>query len=111
MMDLYLQMILIIMITIGVAFIVLGLVTKRHQQRSGLINIVAYHTLDPRKGIAVAVMKVGRELLFLGVTPNEVKLLKTVQEGDIETDYRKKNLDERMRFLQILKERLSNEIH
>jgi flagellar biogenesis protein FliO len=40
--------------------------------------------IGPKKGVAA--LKIGREVLILGVTTNEVRLLKTFQENELDLD-------------------------
>ncbi len=68
---------------IGIILVVAIFLRKR-QAVTGLMNIVAYQSFGQRK--AIAAMKIGREILLLGITHNDIKLLKTFKEGDIEMD-------------------------
>lgn len=82
-MDSYLQMIFAFGVVIGLLFILYGIAIKRRQLEKGLINIIAYKVLDHRRGVAVAVMKIGSELLFIGVTPSDMKVLRTVKDTEL----------------------------
>lgn len=71
----------------ALAFVILliagaGHVLKKKQNRSGLMKIVGYHPFGPRKGVAA--MKIGKEILILGVSQNDMRLLKTFREDEIE---------------------------
>jgi flagellar biogenesis protein FliO len=81
MMD-YLQILFASGIVIGMLFILYGIAMKRRQVEKGLINIIAYKVLDHRRGVAVAVMKIGSELLFIGVTPSDMKVLSRVKDTE-----------------------------
>ncbi len=107
-MDLYLQIVISLLLVLGAVFVILGLWGRRYQRGSGLIDIVAYRSLDPRKGTAVAVVKVGREMLFLGITQSEIRLLRTLRESDIQVPPQRR-LDEGFRFLRLLREKLADE--
>ena len=56
-----------------------GYVMKRKQNRFGLMSIISYQPFGPKKGVAA--LKIGKEVLILGVTPNDMRLLK-VFSGD-----------------------------
>lgn len=81
--ETYVQMFLALAGVIGVILVV-SLFLKKRQAVTGLMNIVAYQSLGQRK--AIAAMKIGREILLLGITHNDIKLLKTFNENDIEMD-------------------------
>ncbi len=83
MMDSYIQMLFAFGAVLGLLLIFYGFTVRRRQAERGLINIIAYRVLDARRGVAVAVMKIGEELLFIGVTPNDMKVLKTLPEGEV----------------------------
>lgn len=83
MMDSYIQMLFAFGAVLGLLLIFYGFAMRRRQAERGLINIIAYRVLDSRRGVAVAVMKIGGELLFIGVTPNDMKVLKTLQDGEV----------------------------
>ncbi|RMG01457.1 MAG: hypothetical protein D6726_09525 [Nitrospirae bacterium] len=44
----------------------------------GLLKTLGYLSMGPRKGIAI--VKAGREVMLIAVTPTDLKLLKTVPE-------------------------------
>jgi flagellar biogenesis protein FliO len=46
------------------------------------MSIIGYQAVGPKKGVAA--LKVGREVLILGVTPNDMRLLKTFREDELE---------------------------
>ncbi len=82
MMDSYIQMLFAFGAVLGLLLIFYGFTIRRRQAERGLINIIAYRVLDAKRGVAVAVMKIGEELLFIGVTPNDMKVLKTLPERE-----------------------------
>lgn len=53
---------------------------RKKQQNSSLMSIVAYQSVGQKN--AVAALRVGGEVLILGVTPSEFKVLKTLKEED-----------------------------
>lgn len=86
MMDLYLHMGLALVLVSGLIFL-LGLFVKKKQDKGSLMKIMGYQSLGPKKGMAM--VKVGQEVLLLGVTANDVKLLKTLSGHDDETGHRR----------------------
>jgi len=78
--DLYLQMILALGAVIGL-ILILALAVRKRGVKSGMMQVLAYHSFGPRKGVAA--VKVGREVLLLGVTTTDLKLLKTLSESDL----------------------------
>jgi len=72
--ELYLQMVVaLILVTAVIVF--LGLVMKKKQGKDGLMKVLGYQSLGPKKGIAM--VRIGQEVLVVGVTATDVKLLKT----------------------------------
>ncbi|RJQ55761.1 MAG: hypothetical protein C4526_03160 [Nitrospiraceae bacterium] len=59
-----------------------GFFFKKKQNRTGFMSIVGYQPFGPKKGVAA--LKVGKEVLILGVTSNEMRLLKSFAEGELE---------------------------
>ncbi|RJQ13396.1 MAG: hypothetical protein C4560_14335 [Nitrospiraceae bacterium] len=59
-----------------------GFLLKKKQNRFGLMSVVGYQPLGPRKGVAA--LKVGKEVLILGVTTNDMRLLKTFREDELD---------------------------
>jgi len=68
---------LVILLILGFGFFY-----RKRQKGSGLISVVAYQSLGQKIGIAA--VKVGREILVLGITPNDFKLLKRYDAGSSE---------------------------
>jgi flagellar biogenesis protein FliO len=79
--DLYLQLILALALVIGVIFLV-GAVLRKNQYRDGLMKVMGYQSLGPKKGVAA--VKVGKDILILGVTPTDLKLFKTLTDAEAE---------------------------
>jgi flagellar biogenesis protein FliO len=76
-----------IQIVIALVFVLLliiatGFILRKKQNRPGLMHIVGYQSFGPKKGVAA--LKVGKEILILGVTSNEMRLLKAFGEGELE---------------------------
>ena len=59
-----------------------GFVLKRKQNRFGLMSVVSYQPFGPKKGVAA--MKIGKEVLILGLTPNDIRLLRVFKDEDID---------------------------
>jgi len=76
----YLQMIFALSFVI-VLIVGAGYLMKRRQNKYGLMNILSYQSMGPRKGVAA--IKIGKEILILGITPNDMRLLKTFREDEI----------------------------
>jgi flagellar biogenesis protein FliO len=80
--DLYLQLILALALVIGVIFF-LGALLKKNQSKDGLMKVLGYQSLGPKKGVAA--VKIGKEVLILGVTPTDLKLFKTITDAEAES--------------------------
>lgn len=63
---------------VALLIVLLSLFLKRKQQAPGLMHVVAYQSIGPKKGVAA--LRVGGEILLLGVTPTDVRLLRTYDE-------------------------------
>jgi flagellar biogenesis protein FliO len=73
--DLSLQIILALALVVGVIFLLSGMLRK-NRSRDGLMQVVGYQSLGPKKGVAA--VKIGNNVLILGVTPADLKLFKTL---------------------------------
>ncbi len=78
----YIQVITALGGVIGL-IILLGFFLRKRQVRNEVMKIIAYHPLGSRKGIAA--MRVGDEVLLLGVTPADIKLLRRYHASEIES--------------------------
>jgi flagellar biogenesis protein FliO len=58
-----------------------GFVLKKKQNRFGLMSVVSYQPFGPKKGIAA--LKVGKEILLLGVTANDMRLLRVYRDDEL----------------------------
>ncbi len=77
----YLQMAAALVFVI-ILIVAAGYVLKRKQNRFGLMSIVGYQPFGTKKGVAA--LKVGSEILILGVTPNDMRLLKVYKDGELD---------------------------
>lgn len=59
-----------------------GHIMRKRQKGTGLMSIVSYQPFGPKKGVTA--LKVGKEVLILGVTPGEIRLLKTFREDELQ---------------------------
>lgn len=59
-----------------------GYYLRKKQNRFGLMSIVSYQPFGPKKGVAA--LKIGGEVLILGVTQNDMRLLKTFREDELD---------------------------
>lgn len=69
----YLRMFVALGAVVGLIYIAAAFMRKR-QGKPGILRVMAYQSFGPKKGIAL--LKLGGEILLLGVTPNELKLMK-----------------------------------
>ena len=56
----------------------ISFVYKKKQKAANLLNLVAYQSFGQKMGVAA--VRVGSEILVLGVTPTDMKLLKKIQD-------------------------------
>jgi flagellar biosynthetic protein FliO len=61
---------------VGGLIFLLGHFVKKKQGQGSLIKILGYQSLGPKKGLAI--VRIGREAILLGVTANDIKLLKNL---------------------------------
>ena len=71
----------------ALAFVILLIVTagyliKKKQNRFGLMSVVSYQPFGQKKGVAA--LKIGGEVLILGVTQNDMRLLKVFKEDELD---------------------------
>jgi|Deesub1362A_J573_1020465.scaffolds.fasta_scaffold00398_23 flagellar biogenesis protein FliO len=78
----YVQMVAALAAVVSLIFL-LSFLYRRRQKAPGLMDIVAYQSLGPKRGIAA--LRVGGEILIIGVTPTDFKLLRTLDEKDFHT--------------------------
>ncbi len=99
----YIQMILALTAVIGIIFITSFFLKKRHS-KPGIIDILAYQSFGPRKGIAA--MKIGGEVLLLGITSTDITLLKTFMENEFE-EHTSSEINRKLKTLRDVKERFN----
>ena len=71
----------------GLLFVIILIVAaayvmKKKQDRFGLMTVISYQPFGTKKGVAA--LKIGAEVLILGVTPNDMRLLKVFKESELE---------------------------
>ncbi len=76
--DAYLQMIISLTAVITLIF-VLAYGFKKRRKGVGFMRLVEYLSFGPKRGVAA--LKIGKEVLIIGVTPTDFRLLKTVDEA------------------------------
>lgn len=105
MIGIYIKMILALGVVLGL-ILAIGISLKRRRGKGvELIKILAYQSLGMKKGISV--IKIGRELLVLGITSTDIRLLKTLNESEIESET-VRDIAERVSALRTIKEGLLN---
>ncbi|MBI5408351.1 MAG: FliO/MopB family protein [Nitrospirae bacterium] len=70
-------LIFVILLILGTGFLL-----RKKQNRFGLMSVVGYQPFGPKKGVAA--LKIGKEVLILGVTSNEMRLLKVFKEDELD---------------------------
>jgi flagellar biogenesis protein FliO len=100
----YLQMIIALIAVVGL-IVVIGIILKKKQGKTSLLTILAYQSFGPRKGIAA--LKIGGEILLVGVTSTDLKLLKSLDENELEPEI-VKDINDKLSKLRNIK-RLLNE--
>ena len=77
----YIQMtaalVFVILLIFGVGFLM-----RKKQGRSGLMSLVCYHSFGPKKGVAA--LKIGEEILILGVSQSDMRLLKVFKDSELD---------------------------
>jgi len=104
MIETYLQMSLALAAVVGV-ILLMGLFVKKRQSKAGMMNVLAYQSFGPRKGIAA--LKIGKEILLLGITSADIKLLKTFSENEFEAETFA-DMNKKIKMLRGIKERLND---
>ncbi len=98
MIDLYIQMAVALAVVVGLIFLV-SFFLKKRQSKPGIMNIVSYQSFGPKK--AIVALSIGKDILLVGITPTDLKLLKTYQESDFETDSVKEMSDKLIKLRNI----------
>lgn len=71
------QMVFALAFVIFLIYAISFIYRKKHKSMN-LINLVSYHSFGQKMGVAA--VKVGNEILVLGVTPTDMKLLKKMPD-------------------------------
>ncbi len=88
---------------VGLILVIAGFMKKRTGTGSEILKTLGYLNLGPRKGIAI--IKAGEEILLVGITANDLKLLKTLPESALENEL--KTLKDNIRQIKSFKELLT----
>lgn len=80
---------IIIQTGIALAFVIflifgIALLYKKRSKNIGILNLIAYQSLGQKMGIAA--LKIGGEVLILGITPTDFKLLRRLDEKVLESE-------------------------
>ena len=75
---------LLALILVGGLIFLLGHFVKKKQGHGSLMKIMGYQSLGPKKGLAI--VRVGREAILVGVTATDIKFLKNLDHFDDETE-------------------------
>lgn len=103
--DIYIQVITALGAVLGI-ILLMALFLKKRQIRNEMMKVIAYHPLGTRKGIAA--MKVGEEVLLIGVTPTDIKLLRRYNASDLESE-EVKDISKKVMSLRRIKEGLNED--
>ena len=98
----YVQMTIALAAVIGL-ILLMSFFLKRKQATAGMMKVVGYQALGQRKGLVA--VKVGEEVLLLGVTSTDVRLLKTYGQGELKAEPVREP-GEKLKKLRLLKESL-----
>lgn len=100
--DTYLQVVLSLAGVAGLIYL-LAFLMRRKQGGDDFMKVVAYQSFGQRKGIAA--MKIGSDIHIVGVTPNDIKLLKTYEEIAV-TGETGREINNKLKRLRSLRENL-----
>jgi flagellar biogenesis protein FliO len=67
----------VLLLILGAAYVM-----RKKQKRIDLMNVISYQNIGPKKGVAA--LKIGREVLLLGVSANDVRLLKAFRDDELD---------------------------
>jgi flagellar biogenesis protein FliO len=98
----YLQMAAALAAVIGL-IVLMAFFLKKKQATGGMMKVIAYQSLGPRKGLAA--VKVGTEVLLIGVTSADLTLLRTYESGELTPEPTRESGD-KLKKLKSLKEKL-----
>jgi flagellar biogenesis protein FliO len=86
------------------SMVVLVVLFRRKQKQSHIIRMVAYQSLGSKKGVAA--LQVGNEILFLGIMPNGIRVLKTMEAKEV-IETQSNPYSDRLEKLKKLKEEIN----
>lgn len=81
--------------------LVFAYIHRKRQKSSGIINLIAYQSLGQKTGVAA--LKIKGEILIIGVTQSDLKVLKRLDEKETVMD-ETNGIAENIRKLKKLKE-------
>lgn len=81
--DLYIQMAIALAAVVGLIF-VMSFFLKKRQSKQGIMNVVSYQSLGPKK--AIVALSIGKDILLVGITNTDLKLLKTYDKDYFEAE-------------------------
>ncbi len=101
-MDETLKIAVSLIFIVGLILVIAGFMKKRTGTGSEILKTLGYLNLGPRKGIAI--IKAGEEILLVGITTNDLKLLKTLPESALENELKtlKDNIQQIKSFKELL---------
>ncbi|MEW6569713.1 MAG: flagellar biosynthetic protein FliO [Nitrospirota bacterium] len=105
MIEAYLQMAIALVAVVGI-ILVIGLFLRKKQGKTSLIHVLGYQSFGPRKGIAV--LKIGADILLVGVTSTDLKLLRTFGENEFDPTIIK-DITDKLNRLRKIKKRLDEQ--
>ena len=77
----YIQMIAAFIFVVILIFAA-GSILKKKQNRCKLMSVIGYQSVGPKK--SVTALKIGKEVLILGVTANDMRLLRVFKENELD---------------------------
>ncbi len=98
------KIVLSLVFVLGVILLAARVMKGRGVEQSGVLKVLGYLSLGPRRGIAV--IKAGGEVLLVGVTQNDLKLLKAFPEDAFEGEL--KTIKDNIQQIKGLKRMLAN---
>ena len=101
----YLQMSIALVLVIGL-ILVIGMVMRKKQTKSALMTVLTYQSFGPKKGIAA--LKIGAEILLVGITSTDLKLLKTFDENELDPEL-VRDINEKLNKLRNIKKMLNEQ--
>jgi len=99
----YIQMSIALVLVIGL-ILVIGMAMKKRQAKSALMTVLTYQSFGPKKGIAA--LKIGSEILLVGITSTDLKLLKTYDENELDPEL-VRDINEKLNKLRNIKKLLN----